>query len=135
MWMNRNFPYLKSILFISLLMLSMRAAAPDVKIVFIIAPQPVRPFEKLLRAVFIVESSGDTLAYNDAEEAVGGLQIRPIRLLDYNLRTGKNYMIKECYNFRISREIFLYYAEHAGTKDYELIARNWNGSGANTHNY
>jgi hypothetical protein len=75
------------------------------------------------------------MAFNINEEAVGGLQIRPIRLLDYNQRTGKNYKMKDCYDFRISKEIFLYFAKLSGTNDYESIARSWNGSGITTLSY
>jgi hypothetical protein len=70
-----------------------------------------------------------------AEEAIGAFQIRPIRLLDYNQRTGKNYKIEDCYNFEISKEIFLYYAGKIGSREYETIARKWNGSGVTTLDY
>jgi hypothetical protein len=110
----------------------MRAVAPVSNTAYICVYQPVKPFERLIRAVLLVESLGDTLAFNIDEEAVGGLQIRPIRLLDYNQRTGKNYKMKDCYNFRISKKIFLYFAELSGTNDYESIARSWNGSGKAT---
>ena len=83
----------------------------------------------------MVESAGDTLAFNQLEEAVGAFQIRQIRLLDYYQRTGINYTIEECYNFNISKEVFLYYARLTGYQDYETIARNWNGSGDATLDY
>lgn len=41
----------------------------------------------------------------------------------------------DCYNFQISKEIFLYYARQTGYPDYETIARNWNGSGNTTLDY
>jgi hypothetical protein len=81
------------------------------------------------------ESSGDTFAFNLSEEAVGAFQIRPIRLLDYYQRTGINYKIEECYNYDVSKEIFMYYARKIGYPDYETIARNWNGSGEATLDY
>jgi hypothetical protein len=62
-------------------------------------------------------------------------QIRPIRLLDYYQRTGINFKLKDCRNFEISKEIFLYYARLTGYPDYEIIARNWNGSGNATLDY
>ena len=82
-----------------------------------------------------IESAGDPLAYNQLEEAVGAFQIRPIRLLDYYQRTGINYKIEECFDYDISKEIFLYYARLTGYPDYETIARNWNGSGKSTLTY
>lgn len=113
-------------------MLALQAYAPDLKVFYIPFSQPVDAYDRLVNAVVSVESAGDPLAYNQIEEAVGAFQIRPIRLLDYYQRTGINYKIEECYNFEISKEIFLYYARQTGYPDYETIARNWNGSGKST---
>ncbi len=109
--------------------------APETSVTFILASEPVDAYERLIKAVVKVESAGNTLAYNLIEEAVGAFQIRPIRILDYNRRTGKNYKIENCYNFDISKEVFLYYARKIGYPDYETIARNWNGSGETTQGY
>lgn len=116
-------------------MLDLRLSAPDVKVIYIPFTKPLDAYERLVNAVVMVESAGDTLAYNQLEEAVGAFQIRQIRLLDYYQRTGINYTIEECYNFNISKEIFLYYARQTGYQDYETIARNWNGSGNATLDY
>jgi hypothetical protein len=89
-------------------------------------------FEKLIYAIVMVECSGDTLAINHDEEAYGAFQIRPIRLHDYNKRTGKNYKIEDCLSYEISKEIFLYYAKNMGYPDFQTIARSWNGSGKMT---
>ncbi len=123
---------LKSVLIILFSLFANRASAPDIKVAYICAAGPVNAFDRLIKAVVQVESEGDTLAYNQQEEAVGAFQIRPIRLLDYYQRTGINYKIEECYNFAISKEIFLYYAGQTDYPDYEKIARNWNGSGKAT---
>jgi hypothetical protein len=125
----------KTISVIFFLLLASRASAPDLKVGFVLFLEPINPFNKLINAVIQVESMGDTLAYNNIEEAIGAFQIRPIRLLDYNQRTGNNYKSADCYNLRISKEIFIYYAKRIGFSDYELIARNWNGSGKSTHEY
>ena len=130
-----KFRSLKSILIIFFSLLAIRATAPDIKVAFISVSDPVNAYDRLVKAVVQVESAGDTLAYNLSEEAAGAFQIRPIRLLDYYQRTGKNYKIKDCYNFEISKEIFLYYARQTGYQDYETIARNWNGSGKTTQSY
>ena len=116
-------------------LLDLRLSAPDVKVIYIPFTKPLDAYERLVNAVVMVESAGDTLAYNQLEEAVGAFQIRQIRLLDYYQRTGINYTIEECYNFNISKEIFLYYARQTGYQDYETIARNWNGSGNATLDY
>ncbi len=125
----------KSLLLISFLFISARATCPDVKYIVIIDSKPVDLYERLVNAVVQVESSGDTLAFNTTENAVGAFQIRPIRLSDYNERTGKNYQIRDCFNYGISREIFLYYAKKIGYPDYETIAKSWNGSGHSTQAY
>lgn len=127
---------MKGILTFFLLLLTLRTLAPEVKDDFIIfASDPVEPYDRIIKAVVHVESLGDTMAYNPIEEAAGAFQIRPIRLRDYNQKTNKNYRLKDRYNFRISKEIFLYYAEQIGFTDYETIAKNWNGSGKATLEY
>jgi hypothetical protein len=130
-----KFRYLKIVLIIFFSLLAMPAKAPDVKVAFIFVSESIDSYNRLIKAVVQVESSGDPLAYNLDEEAVGAFQIRPIRILDYNQRTDNNYKMENCYSFEISKEIFLYYAKQIGYPDYETIARNWNGSGETTLNY
>jgi len=126
---------LKFIILICLLFPFIKSAAPGFEVISIYASEPVDAFNRLIIATIQVESSGDTLAYNRIEKAVGAFQIRPIRLLDFNRRTGKNYKHEECYSLQVSKEIFLYYAIENGYLDYESIARNWNGSGKTTLDY
>ena len=130
-----NLRFLKSALIILFSLLSFRAAAPDIKVAYIKVSEPIDVYDRLIKAVIIVESFGDTMAYNLEEEAIGAFQIRPIRLQDYNQRTGNNYKAADCYNYKISKEIFIYYANRIGFPHYELIARNWNGSGESTTDY
>jgi hypothetical protein len=127
--------YRKILLLVSFLLIAARASAPGLSVIFIFASKPVDGYERLVKAVIMVESSGDTLAFNKTEEAFGAFQIRPIRLLDYNQRTGKNYTNKDCFNLKISKEIFLYYARKISYCDYQSIARSWNGSGKSTLEY
>jgi hypothetical protein len=136
-----KFRYLKSTFIIFFLLLTIRALAPDFKVVFIFVSEhvdqhnilePVNLYESLIKAIIQVESSGDTMAYNLISEATGAFQIRPIRLRDYNQRTGNTYQLEDCYNFQISKKIFLYYAHRISFEDYESIARKWNGSGEST---
>lgn len=114
-----------------LLSLTVNAAAPDIRTMVIIKPEPMDIYERLMQAILEVESGGDTLAYNPEEEACGPFQIRPIRLTDYNIRTGKKYKMRDCYTMRVSQEVFLYYARIIGP-NYETIAKRWNGSGEKT---
>jgi hypothetical protein len=121
------------VIFFSLM--ASRAAAPDLKVIFIMKTEPVNAYDRILMAVFHVECHGNLRAYNPLEEATGPLQIRPIRLLDYNLRTGNKYLLEDCYDFSISKKIFLYYAKKTGYPNYETIAKKWNGSGKMTADY
>jgi len=127
--------YYKIVLACFMFLPTLKAAAPELKLTFIFNSPAVNAYERLINAVVQVESSGDTLAYNLLEEATGAFQIRPIRIRDFNQRTGGNVKIEDCYSYNVSREIFLYYALLSDYPDYELIARNWNGSGIATIAY
>jgi hypothetical protein len=128
--------YFKKILsFTFFLLFTSFAFAPNSKSILIFKNPPILPFSNLMHAVGMVETSHDTLAYNPIEEAVGFLQIRPIRVEDYNKRTGSNYSMNDVYNYKVSEKIFLYYASLIGPYNFERIARNWNGSGAKTTQY
>lgn len=119
---------------ILLLLSSARVIAPDVKVLPVFESSPVDIYEKLMQAILEVESAGDTMAFNPLEDAYGPFQIRPVRLNDYNRRTGKQYVMNDCYTLRVSREIFRFYAVKIG-QDYETIAKRWNGSGIKTIEY
>jgi hypothetical protein len=115
-----------------LLLLALKVFAPTNESVIVIRNSPVEPYINLIHAIGMVETQYDTLAYNPLEEAVGYFQIRPIRLMDYNNRTGSTYSMNDLYNYRISEKIFLYYASEIGPYDFERIAKTWNGSGKST---
>jgi hypothetical protein len=117
-----------------LLLGTARVIAPDVRILPVLDTEPVDVYEHLMQAILVVESAGDTMAYNPLENAYGPFQIRPIRLADFNMRTGKKYVMKDCYTLKVSKEVFRYYAVKIGP-DFESIARRWNGSGAKTIEY
>ncbi len=114
---------------------TLRLSAPSRESFSIFTPVPINPYKQLIHAIGMVETRCDTMAYNPIEEAVGFLQIRPIRLEDYNKRTGSNIKRKDLYNYEISEKIFLYYAVKIGPYDFEKIARKWNGSGHSTIHY
>lgn len=119
----------------SFLLFASRAIAPDLDEIAIPRNEPIDLYTRLVQAVIEVESQGDSLAYNPIEQAYGIMQIRPIRLLDYNQRTGSRYKLQDCYKTAVSKEIFLYYAKKIGYPNYEQIARSWNGSGVRTLEY
>lgn len=131
--MIRNFKKIFLIFFFTFFTFS--AFAPVSPSFSIIGGSPTEPFLRLIYAIGMVETRFDTLAYNPLEKAAGYFQIRPIRLEDYNRRTGKNYTMNDLYNYYISEKIFLYYASKTGPYNFESIARNWNGSGEQTIQY
>jgi hypothetical protein len=132
--MNSNLRKLEIICFV-LLFFSLKVSAPSWESLTIIEFPPVEPYGRLEFAIGMIETKGDTMAYNPLEEAIGIFQIRPIRLIDYNRRTGSRYTRHDLYNFEISEKIFLYYADLTGPYKLEQIAKNWNGSGKRTTFY
>jgi len=118
-----------------LLLFALKVFAPSSNSIVIVNNSPSEPFRKLIQAIGMVETRFDTLAYNPVEKAVGFFQIRPIRVEDYNRRTGSNYSLNDMYNYDISEKIFLYYASEIGPYNFEKIAKNWNGSGIMTIEY
>jgi hypothetical protein len=130
-----KYKYIKGYIIIFFTLITLKVSAPEAKVLSVFISAPVNPYERLINAIISVESKGDTLAYNALEMATGAMQIRPIRIRDYNRRTGSNYTSNDCFNLRISKEIFLYYAMKIKYPNYELIAREWNGSGRSTLDY
>ena len=118
-----------------LLTIAHKVFAPSYEALSVVSRAPVEPFRNLIHAIGMVETQFDTLAYNPVEEAVGYFQIRPIRLLDYNIRTGSNYTSHDLFNYKTSEKIFLFYASSIGPYNFERIAKAWNGSGKNTSLY
>jgi hypothetical protein len=118
-----------------LLMLGFKVFAPANESIVLVRKVPVEPFRSLIQAIGMVETQYDTLAFNPLEGAVGYFQIRPIRLEDYNARTGNTYSMNDLFNYKISEKIFLYYATEIGPYNFERIAKTWNGSGKSTIQY
>jgi len=129
-------PYIKKIVSVSFFLLIIcKVFAPSSGSMVIFHNTPIEPFKNLINAIGMVETSFDTLAYNPDEKAAGFFQIRPIRIEDYNKRTGSNYSTKDMFSYEISEKIFLYYASQIGPYNFERIAKNWNGSGKKTIQY
>jgi hypothetical protein len=127
---------LKRVLFLKvMLFFNTSLFAPALPAIPILKDSPVDPFSNLIYAIGMVETGLDTIAYNPLEEAIGYFQIRPVRLEDYNRRTGNRYSMKDLYNYSISEKIFKYYAAQIGPYDFETIAKSWNGSGIMTIDY
>jgi len=127
---------IKKTIFINLLLLiAPLAFAPSYESLTLLSSKPVKPFDKLIYAIGMIETKRDTFALNIVEKAVGYFQIRPIRVEDYNKRTGSNYKLYDMFNYEIAEKVFLYYAMQIGPYNFERIAKNWNGSGPRTHHY
>jgi hypothetical protein len=116
-------------------LLALKVFAPTDESLIIVRTTPAEPYKSLIHAIGMVETQYDTLAYNPLEEAVGYFQIRPIRLVDFNIRTGSNYSMNDLFNYKVSEKIFLYYASEIGPYNFERIAKAWNGSGQSTIQY
>ena len=117
---------MKTPLIILFLLISATLYAPGYNSLIIERSEGVDPFARLLRATAIIESGNNHLAYNAQERATGLLQIRPIRLLDYNQRTGSHYTMNDLYDPKISKKIWLFYARKFSVYDFEGISRSWN---------
>jgi hypothetical protein len=124
--------YLLAVLF---LFSALRLFAPDSKTITIIKEPAIEPFSGLLYATAMVETMGNSMAFNEFENAVGIFQIRQVRIDDYNRRTGSNHSLTEMFDPLLSRKIFLYYASRYEPHELEKIAKAWNGSGPMTEFY
>ena len=118
---------MKTILIIILSLFSGTLYAPGYHSIPLLIDNPANPFEKIIMAIVRIESNGNDSAYNKKENAVGAFQIREIRLKDYNQRTGSNYQLQDCYDYEVSKKIFLYYASKFHPEDIKGICVCWNG--------
>ncbi len=115
-------------LILILITLTMILKAPDLNMIHIERSEAIEPYEAIINAVVAIESSGNTFAYNKRENAVGAFQIRQIRLDEYNKLSGENLKLTDCYDYEISKRIFLFYSCQFRPDEYRLIARDWNKS-------
>ena len=123
---------MKLMLTILLLTITFEVFAPTDKTIILAEGERLAPYESIWRAVCLVESSGNRLAHNIKEDAVGIAQIRPIRIKDFNRRTGKHYKHSEMYDTTKAKEVFLYYFN---IYDIDKSIRKWNGSGVKSYEY
>jgi len=84
--------------------------------------------DPLIAAIIQVESGGDTMAYNEKEDAAGCLQIRPIMVREINRLVGKDsFKLKDRWSKAKSIEMFNVIRSHLKGASDEQIARTWNG--------
>ncbi len=123
---------MKLMLTILLLTITFEVFAPTDKTIILTEGERLAPYESIWRAVCLVESSGNRFAHNVKEDAVGIAQIRPIRIKDFNRRTGKHYKHSEMYDTTKAKEVFIYYFN---IYDIDKSIRLWNGSGVKSYEY
>jgi hypothetical protein len=109
--------------------------SPGNRVINIPLKEGINPYERVWQSVCWVESKNDPKAYNPKELATGIAQIRPIRLKDYNKRIGKHYTLQQMFDPKISKEIFLFYANKFSPYEIDRVAKKWNGSGKKTKEY
>lgn len=124
----------KAITMLVFMTIMLKAFAPMVKEeMYILAAEPLRiDYSDLILAIVAVEVGSCTDLYNEKENAVGYFQIRQIRVDHYNQLTGQSYQLADFYDYELSKEMFLYFAQG---KTYEQAAKSWNGSGPMTETY
>jgi len=125
----------KSLVVLLMLITSLPALAPESNLTIIPRFSGINPYLSLLYAVGMVETQGNTLAYNNFENAAGIFQIRQVRVDDYNRRTGNKYSLTDVFDYTVSEKIFMYFASVIGPYEFEKIAKAWNGSGPMTERY
>jgi hypothetical protein len=117
------------------LLSAIKVFAPDINTITVIKEPAIQPYSRLLYATAMVETMGNSLAYNEFENAVGIYQIRQVRIDDYNRRTGSNHSLTEMFDPVLSKKVFLYYASLHRPHELEKISKGWNGSGPMTELY
>jgi len=125
----------KFLIVLFMLVTTLPALAPESNLTLIPRFSGINPYFSLLYAVGMVETQGNTLAYNNFENAAGIFQIRQVRVDDYNRRTGSSYSLADVFDYAISEKIFMYFASVIGPYHLEKIAKAWNGSGPMTERY
>ena len=120
---------------VSFSLISTGLFAPGNHTVSIASFQAINPYLSLLLATAMVETLGNPMAYNEEENAVGLLQIRQVRIDDYNRRTGSNLTLEQMYDIDLSVRVFMYYASLEPPENLEKISKAWNGSGPMTELY
>ena len=117
----------RRILIIAFLVICAKMLAPGTGEATILRDESIAPYQKLWEAICLVESHNNTTALNRKEMAFGVAQIRECRLRDYVKRTGKQLILKDCYDYKTSKSIFMFYASKYQPDDILGISRMWNG--------
>lgn len=89
---------------------------------------PEEKVDRLAEAMIMVESGGDSLAYNSSEDAAGVLQIRPIMVREVNRILGKDsFTLADRWSRAKSIDMFNVLRSNLNGASDEKVARTWNG--------
>ena len=108
------------------LLFSASMKAPEDNSLIIPAGVRIDPFKPLKYGIGMVECNLDTMAYNTKERATGYFQITPIRLKDYNQRTGSNLQLSEMFDYAKAETVFMYYTFRFGVYRIDDAILDWN---------
>ena len=90
--------------------------------------------DDVIDALIKVESSGNAAAFNESENAIGVLQIRPIMVKDYNRIYGTDFEHCVAWNVDAARMIaigiFRHYSKNIEQPNAKHFAFIWNGGGS-----
>ena len=119
---------MKQSLLLFFLLITIRVMAPTERFQPLLKPDPVNPYLNLYNASCFVESSHRAKVINEKEQAWGIVQIRQVKLDDYNKETSNHYTLQDCLNPDISKMIWMHFASKYDYRDCESIAKTWNRS-------
>ena len=122
-------------LLVLIFLFTLRAFCPMEQVLYMERSEGVNPYERYIEAVTWVESQNDTWAINVHEQAVGSFQIRPIRVDHYNRLRGTDYKTWDFFDYDLSRDMFLFFADRYGPYNIDMAVKRWNGSGKMTIGY
>jgi predicted transcriptional regulator len=119
---------MKQSLLLFFLLITIKVMAPTERFQPLLRPEPVNPYLNLYNASCFVESSHRAKVINEEEQAYGIVQIRQVKLDDYNKETGNHYILSDCLDADVSKMIWMHFASKYDHEDYEIIAKAWNRS-------
>lgn len=115
------------------MLVSFKVPAPAFVSIAIAETKPINLFEIYYRAVCEVESGSNPYKVNFDEGSIGILQIRTIKLNDYNRIAKKDIALNELFMPSVSKSIFMF---HCSRYDkIEIAIRKWNGKLSLTDGY
>ena len=121
---------MKFILTFFMILIPLVAIAPPEEILYLIAPDPVNPFDKIWDATCVVESNGDSTAYRiewNGKASVGIAQIGQEMLNAFNRATNNCYTLNMMFRPIYARRVFMWHCSKIGPYNDERICREWNG--------